>query len=127
MEKTKEIKRKLEDYIDINQYIVSKGIRNIYEKKLVLKENGEMRLNSTFTKAISERAFAVAFSCDFKNVVLVPNCEQEILFSKNGAAKDTELVRNVKKKKLPFPMTYKLSWDGNDEIWRGRLDITTKE
>lgn len=126
MEK-KETKRKLEDIIDINQYIVSKGIRKIYEEKLVLKENGEMRLNNTFTKTTSERAYAVAFSFDFRNVVLIPNCEREIVFSKNGMAKDTELVRNVKKKKLPFPLIYKLSWDTNDEIWRGKLDTTTKE
>lgn len=127
MERTKEMKRKIEEIIDIDHYIVSKGIRKIYEEKLVLKENGEMRLNNTFIKATSERAFTVAFSCDFKEVVLVPNCEQEILFSKSGIAKDTELVKSVKKRKIPFPMIYKLSWDTNDEIWRGKLDTTTKE
>ena len=33
---------------DEDQYIVSKGTRRVYKKKLVLKENGDMQLNSTF-------------------------------------------------------------------------------
>lgn len=127
MENTKETKRKLEDIIDINQYIISKGIRKIYEEKLVLRENGQIQLNNTFIKTTQERAFAVAFSNDFKEVVLIPNCEQEIVFSKGGIARDTELVSKIGKKRLPFPMTYRLCWDADKMIWRGKLDITTKE
>lgn len=41
-------KRTLDEIIDVDQYIVSKGTRRVYKKKLVLKENGDMLLNSTF-------------------------------------------------------------------------------
>lgn len=126
MERTKEVKRKLENFIDINQYIVSKGTRRIYEEKLVLKENGDMRLNNTFIKATEERKFTVAFSNDFREVVLISNCEQEILFTKNGTAKDMNLVRSIGKKKMPFPMIYILCHDADKEIWRGKLDTSTK-
>ena len=122
-------KRTLGNIIDISQYIVSTGVRRIYREKLVLYEDGTMRLNNTFVGKTSERRFAVAFSKDFHKVVIVPNCEPEIQFSKNGNAKDVDLIKNFKGKNNSrlFPLTYNLSWDDDKNLWSGELDQTTKQ
>lgn len=120
-------KRTLDEIIDVNQYIVSKGTRRVYKKKLVLRENGDMRLNSTFVKSTSERHFAVAFKKDFHEAVVVPNCEPQIQFSKNGVAKDIELVKKFGRKNKLFPLVYNLDWDEKKQLWIGKLDQETKE
>ena len=119
-------KRTLSSIIDVNQYVVSKGTRKVYREKLILREDGKMNLNSTFIKKIPERDFAVAFSKDFKEVLLIPDCEREIHFSKTGCAMDVELVRFLGKKK-PFPLVYELSWMEDKKLWHGVLNQTTKE
>lgn len=127
MDHTDKIKRSLDEIIDVDQYIVSKGIRRVYKEKLILKEDGTMKLNNTFIRKNSERHFAIAFSNDFREVVVAPNCEPEIRFSKNGFTKDVELVKKWGKKNKPFPLVYDLSWEKDREIWRGRLNMATKE
>lgn len=122
-----ENRRNLENIIDTNKYVVSKGIRKCYTEKLFLRENGEIQLNSTFLKNTLERKFAIAFSKDFIEVIVVPNCEQEIQFSKNGIAKDVDLIKKFGKKNKPFPFIYDLSWDEKKELWKGELNTTTKE
>ncbi len=118
-------KRTLESIIDVSQYIVSKGVRKVYREKLVLYADGAMKLNNTFVRKTTERQFAVAFAKDFHKVMIVPNCEPAIKFSKNGRAKDVDLVKNYKGKNSLFPLVYNLSWDDNKEMWVGELDKTT--
>lgn len=93
----------------------------------MLRENGDMRLNSAFVKGTSERDFAVAFKKDFREAVVVPNCEPQIQFSKNGVAKDIELVKKFGRKNKLFPLVYNLDWDKKNELWIGKLDQETKE
>ena len=119
--------RTLESVINVNQYIVVKGIRKRFKEKLILKADGELKFNSTFLKKTSERRYAVAFSKDFKEVFVVPGCMPEILFSKNGNAKDIDLARMLKtKNKQLFPRIYELEWDDKRQLWCGRPDQSTK-
>ena len=93
MEKKTTAKRKLEDIIDVKKYYVSHGTKRLYEKKLIIRQNGQMSMNSTFLKATDERAFAVALSMDLSEVLMIPNSTEEVRFAKNGRTKDAELVK----------------------------------
>ena len=44
-------KRKLADYIDESQYVISRGTKRAYDKKLTVSDNGTIKLNSTFVNA----------------------------------------------------------------------------
>ena len=127
MEKKTTAKRKLEDIIDVKKYYVSHGTKRLYEKKLIIRQNGQMSMNSTFLKATDERAFAVALSMDLSEVLMIPNCTEEVRFAKNGRIKDAELVKEIWKKKLPEQIEYILKWNDENGAWVGMLNQKTRE
>ena len=117
MEKKTTAKRKLEDIIDVKKYYVSHGTKRLYEKKLIIRQNGQMSMNSTFLKATDERAFAVALSMDLSEVLMKPNCTEEVRFAKNGRTKDAELVKEIWKKKLSEQIEYIMKWNDENGAW----------
>ena len=127
METVTAAKRKLEDIIDVKKYYVSRGTKRLYEKKLIIKQNGQMSMNSTFLKATEERAFAVALSLDINELIMVPNCSDEIKFAKNGRTKDIELAKEIWKKKLPEEIEYIMEWNKESDMWVGRINKKTFE
>lgn len=127
MEKKTTAKRKLEDIIDVKKYYVSHGTKRLYEKKLIIRQNGQMSMNSTFLKATDERAFAVALSMDLSEVLMIPNCTEEVRFAKNGRIKDAELVKEIWKKKLPEQIEYIMKWNDENGAWVGMLNQKTRE
>jgi hypothetical protein len=127
MEKKTTAKRKLEDIIDVKKYYVSHGTKRLYEKKLIIRQNGQMSMNSTFLKATDERAFAVALSMDLSEVLMIPNCTEEVRFAKNGRTKDAELVKEIWKKKLPEQIEYIMKWNDENGAWVGMLNQKTRE
>ena len=127
MEKKTTAKRKLEDIIDVKKYYVSRGTKRLYEKKLIIKQNGQMSMNSTFLKATEERAFAVALSLDINELIMVPNCSDEIKFAKNGRTKDIELAKEIWKKKLPEEIEFIMEWNKESDMWVGRINKKTFE
>ncbi len=127
MEKKTIAKRKLEDIIDVKKYYVSHGTKRLYEKKLIIRQNGQMSMNSTFLKATDERAFAVALSMDLSEVLMIPNCTEEVRFAKNGRTKDAELVKEIWKKKLPEQIEYIMKWNDENGAWVGMLNQKTRE
>ena len=116
------IKRKLSDYIDESQYVISRGTKRAYDKKLTVSDNGTIKLNSTFVNATKERRFAVAFSKNFEKVILVSECEEEICFSKNGTARDRDIAGSITHIGLDMPLTYILRWDEKRKLWLGKID-----
>lgn len=127
MEKKTTAKRKLEDIIDVKKYYVSHGTKRLYEKKLIIRQNGQMSMNSTFLKATDERAFAVALSMDLSEVLMIPNCTEEVRFAKNGRTKDAELVKEIWKKKLPEQIEYIMKWNDENGAWVGMLNQKARE
>lgn len=127
MEKKTTAKRKLEDIIDVKKYYVSHGTKRLYEKKLIIRQNGQMSMNSIFLKATDERAFAVALSMDLSEVLMIPNCTEEVRFAKNGRTKDAELVKEIWKKKLPEQIEYIMKWNDENGAWVGVLNQKTRE
>lgn len=127
MEKKTTAKRKLEDIIDVKKYYVSHGTKRLYEKKLIIRQNGQMSMNSTFLKATDERTFAVALSMDLSEVLMIPNCTEEVRFAKNGRTKDAELVKEIWKKKLPEQIEYIMKWNDENGAWVGMLNQKTRE
>lgn len=127
MENTISKKRKLEDIIDVGKYYVSRGTKRLYEKKLVIRKNGQLSMNSTFMKATDERTFTVALSKDLNELLLIPNCTEEVRFAKNGRTKDVELVKEIWKKKLPEQIEYIMNWNNETDMWVGRLNQKTRE
>ncbi|MBO4558884.1 MAG: hypothetical protein J5712_02275 [Lachnospiraceae bacterium] len=127
MEKKTTAKRKLEDIIDVKKYYVSHGTKRLYEKKLIIRQNGQMSMNSTFLKATDERAFAVALSMDLSEVLMIPNCTEEVRFAKNGRTKDAELVKEIWKKKMPEQIEYIMKWNDENGAWVGMLNQKTRE
>ncbi len=127
MEKKTTAKRKLEDIIDVKKYYVSHGTKRLCEKKLIIRQNGQMSMNSTFLKATDERAFAVALSMDLSEVLMIPNCTEEVRFAKNGRTKDVELVKEIWKKKLPEQIEYIMKWNDENGAWVGMLNQKTRE
>ena len=127
MEKKTTAKRKLEDIIDVKKYFVSHGTKRLYEKKLIIRQNGQMSMNSTFLKATDERAFAVALSMDLSEVLMIPNCTEEVRFAKNGRTKDAELVKEIWKKKLPEQIEYIMKWNDENGAWVGMLNQKARE
>ena len=127
MEKKTTAKRKLEDIIDVKKYHVSHGTKRLYEKKLIIRQNGQMSMNSTFLKATDERTFAVALSMDLSEVLMIPNCTEEVRFAKNGRTKDAELVKEIWKKKLPEQIEYIMKWNDENGAWVGVLNQKTRE
>ena len=127
MEKKTAAKRKLEDIIDVKKYYVSHGTKRLYEKKLIIRQNGQMSMNSTFLKATDERAFAVALSMDLSEVLMIPNCTEEVRFAKNGRTKDAELVKEIWKKKMPEQIEYIMKWNDENGAWVGMLNQKTRE
>ena len=127
MEKKTTAKRKLEDIIDVKKYYVSHGTKRLYEKKLIIRQNGQMSMNNTFLKATDERAFAVALSMDLSEVLMIPNCTEEVRFAKNGRTKDAELVKEIWKKKMPEQIEYIMKWNDENGAWVGMLNQKTRE
>ena len=127
IEKKTTAKRKLEDIIDVKKYYVSHGTKRLYEKKLIIRQNGQMSMNSTFLKATDERTFAVALSMDLSEVLMIPNCTEEVRFAKNGRTKDAELVKEIWKKKLPEQIEYIMKWNDENGAWVGMLNQKTRE
>ena len=127
MEKKTTAKRKLEDIIDVKKYYVSHGTKRLYEKKLIIRQNGQMSMNSTFLKATDERAFAVALSMDLSEVLMIPNCTEEVRFAKNGRTKDAELVKEIWKKKMPEQIEYIMKWNDENGAWVGLLNQKARE
>ena len=127
MENKTTTKRKLEDIIDLKKYYVSHGTKRLYEKKLVVKQNGQLSMNSTFMKATDERTFTIALSMDLNELLMIPNCTEEVRFAKNGRTKDVELVKEIWKKKLPEQIEYIMKWNDENDMWVGKLNKKTKE
>ena len=127
MENVVTTKRKLEDIIDVKKYYVSHGTKRIYEKKVIIKRDGEIKMNSTFINATNERAFAVALSIDLNELIMVPGCADMVKFAKNGRMKDVELVKAIWKKKLPEQIEYIMKWNSESNVWIGMLDKKTVE
>ena len=127
MEKKITAKRKLEDIIDVKKYYVSHGTKRLYEKKLVIKHNGQLSMNSTFMKATDERTFAIALSMDLNELLMIPNCTEEVRFAKNGRTKDVELVKEIWKKKLPEQIECIMNWNDENDVWVGRLNQRARE
>ena len=86
-----------------------------------------MSMNSTFLKATDERTFAVALSMDLSEVLMIPNCTEEVRFAKNGRTKDAELVKEIWKKKLPEQIEYIMKWNDENGAWVGMLNQKTRE
>lgn len=127
MNTTKETKRALKDIIDMDKYIIPKGVRKVYREKFVLYKDGRMKLNNTFIKATEERDFSIAFLPNFHEVIVVPDCEPAIHFSKNGDAKDVDIVKRFGKKSNIFPLEYELYWEDKNRLWRGQINKDTKQ
>lgn len=127
MENVVTTKRKLEDIIDVKKYYVSHGTKRIYEKKVIIKRDGEIKMNSTFINATNERAFAVALSIDLNELIMVPGCVDMVKFAKNGRMKDVELAKAIWKKKLPEQIEYIMKWNSESNVWIGMLNKKTVE
>ena len=121
-EKIERRKRKLSDIIDRNQYVISRGTKREYEKKLIVYGDGIIKMNSTFAQATTERTFVVAFTRDFEKVLCISECEEEICFTKNGIARDRDVAKSISGRGLPMPLTYIMSWDSERRLWNGRID-----
>ena len=94
----------------------------MYDKKLTVSADGIIKLNSTFVNDTKDRMFAVAFSKNFAEVILVSECEEEIRFSKNGTVRDRDISNRITRLGLDMPLTYILKWDEKRKLWLGKID-----
>lgn len=106
--------------IDWNNYFVLKPERSSSnEKKVTITERGEIRLNSILYREIHTREIEFVFSNDCKEMILNLNGDNPYKITKAGIIKNKEIVQKLKKNGIEFPVSYKMKWDKDIEMWRG--------
>lgn len=93
---------------------------------LMVKENGELRMNGTLLKKIKERDVEIFISKDLRNVVLNPLGSNTHKFTKAGTSKNREFATMLKRMKIKLPVFYVVSWNDSLGAWEGTLEINEK-
>lgn len=91
------------------------------ELKLNVYEIGEIRLNSPLQRALKSRSVEVFLEKDCSRVLLKPDGENVILFTKAGTAKNRDIVKMMKNLNMEFPVIYIVKWNSKYGIWEGRI------
>ncbi len=108
--------------IDYNKYIVITPDQKQYPKKLVISNNGVVRLNSTFLKCESKKKFDILFEPASKSIILIPNEESLLCFTKSGILKNLGFENILKKYHVSIPATFILTQDKDLDVWQGTLE-----
>lgn len=108
--------------IDYEKYIVITPDQKQYPKKLVISNNGVVRLNSTFLKCESTKKFDILFDPTNKSILLIPNDESLLCFTKSGILKNLGFENILKKNRISIPATFVLTQDKELNVWRGILE-----
>lgn len=124
MEKAKSI-----SVINLNSddYTLLKPLPAKYNRMIfTVKENGEMKMNSTLMNKIKEREIEIFISKDSRTIVLNPLGSYTHKFTKAGTAKNKEIVSVLKRLRLKFPICYVVDWNESIGAWEGKMDISDK-
>lgn len=108
--------------IDYSKYIVITPEQKQYPKKLVIGNNGIVRLNSTFLKCVSPKKFDILFNPANKSIILIPNEESLLCFTKSGILKNLGFENILKKNHISIPATFILTQDQELNVWQGTLE-----
>jgi len=113
--------------LDADKYSLLEPMPNKYSKmQLVVKENGELKLNSALMKKINECNIEIFVSKDLRTIILNPLGMRAHKFTKAGTAKNREMVMMLKKLRIKFPIIYTVEWNEDVGAWEGVLDISNK-
>lgn len=114
--------------IDWNEFFVLKPQKSrLNERKIIISDKNEIRLNSGLQNAIQSRNIELIFSKNYKLVLLNPEQENGHKFTKAGITKNREIVEMFRKLKIPFPVTYIVEWDEEYQMWKGELKTESKK
>lgn len=91
-------------------------------KYLYIQENGYIRLNVKLNREIKSRQIEIRRTNDAEEIMLIPGGENSHNFTKNGYVKNTELVKEIKKKYKEFPVVFRMEWYENCKAWVGRVE-----
>ncbi|MBQ8797973.1 MAG: hypothetical protein IJZ55_00240 [Lachnospiraceae bacterium] len=108
--------------IDYNKYITITPDQKQYPKKLVVNRNGVVRLNSTFLKCESLKKFDILFDPANKSILLIPNEDSLLCFTKSGILKNVGFENILKKNHVSIPATFILTQDKDLDAWKGTLE-----
>lgn len=110
--------------IDWNNYFVLKPERlSSNEKRVSITERGEIRLNSILYREIHTKAIEFIFSNDCNELILNLDGKNTYKIPKSGIIKNKEIVQKLKKIGVEFPVSYKMKWDKDIDMWRGYSNI----
>lgn len=113
--------------LDPQKYSLLQPMPGRYSRMtLMVKENGELRMNGTLLKKIKERDVEIFISKDLRNIVLNPSGANTHKFTKAGTTKNRELVSMLKRMKIKLPVFYVVTWNESIGAWEGILDISEK-
>lgn len=113
--------------LDPQKYSLLQPMPGRYSRMtLMVKENGELRMNGTLMKKIRERNIEIFISKDLRNIVLNPSGTNTHKFTKAGTTKNREIVSMLKRVKIKLPVFYVVTWNDSIGAWEGILDISEK-
>ena len=89
--------------------------------RLSINEKGCIAMNETFRKKLGEvRGFRAFYRNDGLQILLFPNQEPNVFFSKTGGvAKNSRLANFLHELGFSFPLRYDLQWDEESGAWVG--------
>ena len=118
-EKPDEIKK---NYPNPEDFVIVLPEEKTTPKYLYIQEDGYIRLNGKLNREIKSRQIEIRRTNDAEEIMLIPDGENSHKFTKNGHVKNTELVKEIKKKYKEFPVVFRMEWYANCKAWVGRVE-----
>lgn len=114
--------------LDWNRFFVLKPqSRQYQEMKLVIHPKGEIRLNAHLQKKLQNRRIEIILSKDYQYILLNPQGANAHEFTKAGTVKNREIVELLKKARIPLPVSYRVYWSEQYDMWEGKIEISEKK
>lgn len=114
--------------MDMDKYIMIRSDRHMKELTIKIEENGNIKISKNIRDTLSKNV-SIYVSKNYGELLLDPNGD-ELLIKSNGVITAKYSIENFDRKKVEFPMKYKMRWYENEKLWKGKLmaseDIITR-
>lgn len=106
--------------IDRSKFIEIKSDKKVNRQTVTINENGAIQISKAIRDELKENALSLQIRKDYKQILLEPT-GRELVIRTNGTIAAKNLVETIDRRKILFPMTYKMQWEPSEKVWIGDL------
>lgn len=106
--------------IDRSKFIEIKSDKKVNRQTVTINENGAIQISKAIRDELKGNALSLQIRKDYKQILLDP-AGRELVIRTNGTIAAKNLVETIDRRKILFPMTYKMQWEPSEKVWIGDL------